>query len=936
MDVKGYHEVPARSSGGGMTTERLREIRAVFEAALDATPVEQTRLLEEARAIDPSLAAEVDELLGAHRLRDAFLDQPIASLHSPPAARIDSGADITGSRVGPYEVIREIGRGGMGAVYEAARVDGSFRKRVAIKIIRATLPSEAAQERFRRERQILAGLDHPNIARILDGGATAAGMPYFVLEYVAGVRIDVYCRDHRLDVDARLDLFARVCDAVQYAHDNLVVHCDLKPGNILVTPEGSVKLLDFGIARILSDPGDAPPAPKAASGLILTPEYSSPEQVLGKPITTATDVYLLGVLLYELLADRHPTCESGDPPHEAMRAVCERDPVKPSVAAANAKGTEFAKRARQLKGGLDDIAMLALNKDPRRRYSSAAQFLDDVLRHRNGLPVAARGDGLGYRAEKFLLRNRLAAAAILLVFLSLGAGTAVSVREANRARLEQRVADAQRHMAEDQRHIAEAQRQIADVQRRLAQVQAAEAKNARDQTGIERNRAEAERAVAERRLTDLRSLVTTLLFDLHDGIRDLAGSAPARRLVLAKSQQYLESIAKESNGDVRLQRELASAYEKTGDLLHEALGPEADAGSLRNFEKALQLRQEIASSEPANLAAKRDVAFSLSKAGDGQFFNGRIGLALENYQQALSLEEAVLRQGPADPESRQVAGYIQNRRCIVLAASGDAVQASAACSAAISWLDPLTQTPRADRKARRALAATCAAYGNLLRHLDRIPEALELFAKASVLFEALAAEQPSNVEYRRLIAYTRIYLAQAQLAQGDRGAAMVTYSKAAESMHALMSIDPSDSKAPTGLALALSGMAGEMKKLGDPVNAARAGSEAIELMRALAERPGAGPYEWNGYANALLKSEIESLREPAKALDLALRATHAAKEPNPLFLDTLAWAYFRTGDAASAIRTEREALALVPAGNALGQGLRTEIEQGLAQFEKKL
>ena len=903
-----------------MTAERLREIRVVYEAALDAAPLERARLLSRARATDASLATEVDELLAAHQRCNEFLDQPIASLHSPAAACEDSCADITGSLVGPYEIIREIGRGGMGTVYEAARVDGSFRKRVAIKVIRATLPTDASQERFRRERQILAGLDHPNIARILDGGATAAGMPYFVLEYVAGVRIDVYCRDHRLDIDARLDLFAHVCDAVQYAHDHLVVHCDLKPGNILVTPEGGVKLLDFGIARILSDPLDAPPAAKAPSGLILTPEYSSPEQVMGKPITTATDVYLLGVLLYELLAGVHPTFDSGDAPHQAMTGVCERDPLKPSVAAASVKGSEVAKRARQLRGGLDDIAMLALNKDPRRRYSSAAQFRDDTVRHRNGLPVAARGDGLGYRAEKFLLRNRLAAAAILMVFLSLGAGTAVSVREANRARREQRA--------------TEAQRQVADVQRRLAQVQAAEAKMARDQTGIERNRAEAERAMAERRLIDLRSLVTTLLFDLHDGIRDLAGSAPARRLVLAKSQQYLESLSKESNGDIRLQRELASAYEKTGDLLHEALGPEADAGSLRNFDKALQLRRAIAAREPGNLASQRDLAFSLSKTGDGQFFNGRTGLALDNYQQALGMEEAVLRQSPADPDSRKVAGYIQNRRCIVLAATGDAVHASAACRSAISWLDPLTQASGADRKARRALAATCAAYGNLLRHLDRIPEALELFAKASALFEGLATEQPSNVEYRRLIAYTRIYLAQAQLAQGDHAGAMATYSKAAESMHALISIDPSDSKAPTGLALALSDMAGEMKKVGDPVNAARAGGEAIELMRALAERPGAGQYEWNGYANALLKSEIESLRQPAKALELALRATRAAKEPNPLFLDTLAWAYFRTGDAAAAIRTERQALALVPAGNALGQGLRTEIEQGLAQFEK--
>ena len=214
-----------------------------------------------------------------------------------------------------------------------------------------------------------------------------------------------------------------------------------------------------------------------------------------------------------------------------------------------------------------------------------------------------------------------------------------------------------------------------------------------------------------------------------------------------------------------------------------------------------------------------------------------------------------------------------------------------------------------------------------------MPEALRYLAKASSLFEALAAEQPNNVEYRRLIAYTQIYVAQVLLTQNDRVGAMATYAKAVASMQMLMSIDPTDSRAPAGLALALTRMATEMKKLGDMASAEKAESDAIELMRAVAERPGAGPYEWNDYANTLVKSEIESLRQTSKALDLALCATRATKESNAMFLDTLAWAYFRNGDAPSAIRTEREALLLVPAGNALGQGLRSELEQGLAQFE---
>jgi serine/threonine protein kinase len=908
-----------------MTAERLRQIRTMFESVAELGPEDRLRALDRSREADPTLVAEVEKLLAAHVRRDPFLDESLAYIQ--PAAPIEEAEpDLAGSRVGAYEITREIGRGGMGTVYEAARVDGSFRKRVAVKVVRASLLTNSLRERFRRERQILAGLDHPNIARILDGGTTETGRPFFVMEYVAGTRIDRYCVDNRLGLDGRLDLFTRVCDAVQYAHDHLIVHCDLKPGNILITPEGGVKLLDFGIAKILSDPSSSQPAARGASALMLTPEYSSPEQVLGTPITTATDVYLLGVLLYELLAGRHPVSVRENLPHEVMKAVCDTDPAKPS-AAATAAGDRHDLR-RRIKGELDDIVMLALKKDPRRRYASVAQFRDDIDRYRRGLPVLAEGDRLSYRARKFLRRNLASATAVSLVILSLTAGIWVSAGEAKRARQEQRLADEQRT--------------IADVQRRYAQAQKAAAERARDQTAVQRTRAEQkateadqQRSRAERRLGDLRSLVTTLLFDLHDGIHDLAGSAAPRRLVLAKAQQYLEMLSRESAGDLQLQRELASAYEKTGDLLHDAAGPGgSDSASLNNYQKAFHLRQSLVSQLQPGLSAQRDLAFSLSKVGDGEFFNGHMDRALTEYQQALTMQEGVLRRNPSDVESQKVAGYIQNRRCIVLAASGDAIHAAEACRSSIMFLEPVAVVLARDRLVRRTLASTCASFGNLLRHLDRLREAMNYFDKANAIFAALAAEQPNNVEYRRLMAYTQIYVAQALLAQGDRAGAMETYSKAVASMHTLMSIDPSDTKAPAGLALALTRMATEMKKIGDMENAGNAGREALELMRVVAERPGAGAYEWNDYANALLKTEIESLRQPVKALELALHATRASKEPNAMFLDTLAWAYFQTGDTASAIRTERQALTLVPAGNALGQGLRAELEQGLAQFEK--
>ena len=298
--------------------------------------------------------AEVEQLLAAHR---AWRISGATHCESSfPGACEDADPDLAGSRIGAYEIIREIGRGGMGTVYEAARIDGSFRKRVAIKVIRATLLTESLQERFRRERQILAGLDHPNIAHILDGGTTETGR--------AVLRHGVCLRgSHRSSTVAITGWgstvvsisFLAVCDAVQYAHDHLIVHCDLKPGNILITPEGGVKLLDFGIAKILADPANSQPAAQAASALILTPEYASPEQVLGQPITTATDVYLLGVLLYELLTGLHPMHDSGDLPHEVMRAVCERDPMRPSAAVTRA-GTANAESGGSRKCGASSKA----------------------------------------------------------------------------------------------------------------------------------------------------------------------------------------------------------------------------------------------------------------------------------------------------------------------------------------------------------------------------------------------------------------------------------------------------------------------------------------------------------------------------------------------------------------------------------------------------
>lgn len=326
-----------------------------------------------------------------------------------------------GRHVGPYRIQKLLGRGGMGAVFLANRDDDQFRKTVALKLLRFETDDPAVLARFRNERQILAALDHPNIAALYDGGSTQEGLPYLVMEYVAGDTLTAYCESHKLSIADRLRLFRQVCDAVQYAHQKLIVHRDLKPSNILVTRDGVLKLLDFGIAKLLLSPdllGDA--AFKTQTGVfMMTPEYASPEQIRGEPVSTATDIYSLGVVLYQVLTGQLPHPLTRYDPVQLHREICDTD-SKPPSAAGNAA----------LKGDLDTIVLTALQRDPARRYRSVEQFSEDILRYLEKRPVQARPDTIRYRISRFAARNRWAIAAAAAILISLAAGTAVALSQA--------------------------------------------------------------------------------------------------------------------------------------------------------------------------------------------------------------------------------------------------------------------------------------------------------------------------------------------------------------------------------------------------------------------------------------------------------------------------------------------------------------------------
>jgi eukaryotic-like serine/threonine-protein kinase len=403
---------PSEESMPSSPTERSRRIDAVFDALLDLPPDEQMAYLDRAASDDPELHGEVLRLLQAHRRSEGFLEAPLAQmagslLDDPGLVSVRGAPD----RIGPWRVVRAIGQGGMGVVLLGERADGQFEQRAAIKIIQYGMPGLV--RRFLEERRILALLEHPGIARLIEGGLTPGGLPYFAMELVDGVHIDRYCDDHDLSVEHRLALLADVCDAVSYAHHHLVIHRDLKPSNILVTPAGRVKLLDFGIAKLLSSETNARQTETHVPAM--TPEFAAPEQIRGEPVSTATDVYALGVLLYLLLTGQHPYDVRGKPLAELTRIICEEEPPKPSTRASEPL-------RRRLRGDLDMIVLTALHKDPQRRYQSPADLAEDLRRFREGRPILARSDTAGYRMGKFVGRHRAAmgVAASLVVLLAAG------------------------------------------------------------------------------------------------------------------------------------------------------------------------------------------------------------------------------------------------------------------------------------------------------------------------------------------------------------------------------------------------------------------------------------------------------------------------------------------------------------------------------------
>ncbi len=582
----------------------------------------------------------------------------------------------------------------MGAVYLAERADGQYQQRVALKLIKRGMDSEQVLARFRAERQILASLDHPNIARLLDGGSTEQGLPFFAMEYIEGEPIDTYASRAGLSVEDRLRLFLQVCGAVAYAHQHLVIHRDIKPLNILVTPEGTPKLLDFGIAKVLHAGGDET---STVTGMrLLTPEYASPEQVEGRHATTVSDVYALGVVLYELLTGRSPYRLRSRTPQEVVEAVRTTDPDRPSQAG------DDEKVRRRLRGDLDTILLTALRKEPDRRYQSVEQFAADVRRHLDGMPVLARPDTFGYRAGKFVRRNRVPVAAGALVVLALVGGTIATAYQARQARAAQ--------------------------------------------------------ARAERRFADVRKLAHTVLFDYHDAIKDLRGARPVRERLVHDALGYLDGLAREVEDDPSLQRELAAAYRRVGDLQASDPSGGDTEGATRSYAKALAISETLLRADSAP-QARRDVASGALALGAVVWERGNLMEGLAHAQHARALLEPLVAAAPHDTDLRLQLSTAIDRLGQISLEQGEIARALEYHRADLRQLEAAPQAAQQRPAVRHAISV---AYGHLAdaqSEAGDLTGALESHRRSLALRQGLAKEFPDNATYADNVATAQYYLA---------------------------------------------------------------------------------------------------------------------------------------------------------------------------------
>ena len=736
--------------------ERFRRLREIFEEVAEKPPGERQRALEDLCSGEPDLQSEAAALLAAEAEASVFLagfSQAVAAAAAPPS--------LLGRQLGPYRIERKLDEGGMSTVYVAVRTDLAYQQRVAIKIFGFGPDRAGLFHRFQSERQILASLNHPAIARLLDGGTTEEGLPYLVMELIAGVPVDQYCEQQGLTLGERIDLFLKICAAVAYAHRNLVVHRDLKPSNILVDAEGNPKLLDFGIAKLLAGaPMPAGPETTRTGERLMTPQFASPEQVTQGPITTATDVYALGVLLHLLLTGRLPYRIAAERPGDLERAIVEQPPEPPSQAAPR-------RLRRALAGDLDNVVLTALRKEPQQRYPGVDLLAEDLRRHRQGLPIAARPATLGYRLRKFVGRYPLAVAAWSAAFLLiLGLAIFMTLQSVRLRRERDRAVRVTDFLAAIFRS--------SDAEQEPGKVVTARQLLDRGKTKLLTELAGQPEAQATLALT---------IGDAYRSLGDYDSAAPLlERSLELRRQQFGEvhpGVAEclDSLTTVYLQRDeiaKAEAAARRALAIHRALGGENDPASAESFNglaMALFAKGDFAAAEPLlqeSLRIRRqhfgrddpqNVAI-LSNLGGLRRQRGDLAGAESAYREAVSLARRVC--GPAHPKTSFVLGNL----AVLLTQRGDLAGAEA------TYREALAVAHRAYGEEHPSIALKLSNLASVLVDRGRWVEAESMYRQALAMERKLVG---SGGAHEAVILNN---LADLQALKGDRAAARPLYEEA--------------------------------------------------------------------------------------------------------------------------------------------------------------